>query len=149
MMSRVASVLMISGLVACGFPGAGDDDDASPLCPQIVARLQLKLSTADRSCTQPGECLRVGNGVDTGGFPTCNETISFASNCAGDAVNTAAWSADPEARDLERQWFERCVPLGSASGVTSSFDCAPADVSCDQQRCRATPRSCFVDAGVQ
>lgn len=149
MTSRAASLLVMSWLAACGFPTGGADDDEGPLCPQLAARLQIKLATADRSCTQPGDCLRVGDGVDTTGFPTCNESISFASSCGGDAVNTAAWSADPEVRSLERQWFELCVPLGSASGVPPSFDCAPAAVSCEQRSCRATPQSCFVDAGVR
>lgn len=142
---------MIGGAVAAvGCDGTGAAPEALT-CPQIVDALRARIAIDGRACVTVGDCDLVGNGVDRTGFPSCNETISFAGLCHGDGVNQAAWGGDATAAALEREWYDRCVPQGTASGVTGYYDCAPGTLSCEGGQCVARPQSCFAgpDAGVR
>lgn len=125
-----------------------DDAPGALTCVQLVDALRARIAATSTTCDVAGDCDRVGNALASFGAPSCNEAIAFANQCYGDAVNRAAWAADAEAAELQRQWYTRCVPLGIGSGVMGYYDCAPGLITCDNHTCRSAPQSCFIDAGV-
>jgi hypothetical protein len=126
--------LVLPLIAACTQSAAGVAAlEAAPTCRELSDRALALVDTLDRRCDTDDDCVRIGGS----GSCDCAPTLTTGSGVT--LGQTGA--ADPELGALAAEFARRCTTC--AAGAPCSCDAAPARLSCVDQLCTATARSCL------